>query len=144
MGFAPNHNAMNIAEPIALYASLWKSLGGSDEIPFPGSAESYINVHSDCGQDQVARLHIYASLNPDKTAGEAFNVADQDVPNSWRDVWPGIVAYFGLKGIGPSEKLSGEAWVRSQTAKWEEWTKEKGLKPKVLENTCWGFMTIVA
>jgi hypothetical protein len=35
VGFVPNHNAMNIAEPIAFYCSLWKSLGSSDKIPIP-------------------------------------------------------------------------------------------------------------
>ncbi|KAK5109709.1 hypothetical protein LTR85_002287 [Meristemomyces frigidus] len=146
IGFVPNHNAMNLAEPIALYCSLWKSLGPSNEIPFPGTSETYSTLHSDCSQDVVARVHIFASLHPEITGGEAYNVADSDTSNSWEDVWPGIAAYFGLKGVGPlpEGQLAGEAWVRSESAEWDKWTREKQLKPNVLDNTCWGFMTVLA
>jgi len=111
VGFVPNHNAMNIAEPIALYCSLWESLGGSNKIPFPGTQPTYTTLHSDCSQDVVARMHIWASLNLDVTAGESFNVADADMSCSWESVWPGIAAYFGLEGVGPPEagQLAGEA-----------------------------------
>ncbi|KAK4545423.1 hypothetical protein LTR36_002773 [Oleoguttula mirabilis] len=146
IGFVPNHNAMNLAEPIALYCSLWKSLETSDEIPFPGTTTTYTSLHSDCSQDLVARIHIFASLHPEKTGGEAYNIADADVSNSWEAVWPGIAAYFGLKGVGPppNGQLAGEPWVKSRSPVWEKWTAEKQLKPKVLESTCWGFMTILA
>jgi hypothetical protein len=137
---------MNIAEPIALYCSLWKSLGGSDKIPFPGTKATYISLHSDCSQDVVARMHIWASLNPDVTAGESFNVADSDTSCSWESVWPGIAAYFGLEGVGPPEagQLAGEAWVKSKSAEWEAWMRGKQPKDEVLDNTCWGFMTTLA
>jgi hypothetical protein len=44
---------------------------------------------------------IYASLHPELTAGKSFNIADVDYSVSWSMVWPGITAYFGLKGVGP-------------------------------------------
>lgn len=146
VGFVPNHNPMNIAEPLGLYLSLWKSLSPSLNVPFPGTAESYTHLQSNISSDQLGRFHIYASLHPEKTAGKSFNIADVDEGLSWEMTWPGIAAYFGLKGVGPVAKggLSGEAWVKTQKAKWDSWTKEKGLRQKVLDNTCWGFMTIVA
>lgn len=101
VGFVPNHNPMNIAEPLGLYLALWKSLGKSDEVPFPGTEESYKHVHSNGSQDIIARLMIYASLHPELTAGKSFNIADVDYSVSWSMVWPGITAYFGLKGVGP-------------------------------------------
>jgi len=62
-------------------------------------------------------------------------------------VWPDIAAYFGLNGVGPlpsGQKETGEAWVKSRKDRWESWTKENGLRERVLDNTCWDFMTIVA
>lgn len=147
IGFVPNHNAMNIAEPLGLYLSLWKDFGGSEEVPFPGTEESYGHLQSNGNQDIVARFTIYASLHPEVTKGKSFNIADVDFGVSWSMAWEGIAAYFGLKGVGPLEsgqEETGENWVKSQKEKWDAWTKEKGLREKVLDNTCWGFMTVVA
>lgn len=138
---------MNLAEPFALYLSLWKSLRPSNPVPFPGTAESYTHWQSNISSDQLGKFHIYASLHPEQTAGEAFNIADEDRPVSFQMVWSDIAAFFGLKGIGPileSEGLSGENWVMAQKEIWGKWTKENGLREKVIDNTCWDFMTIVA
>ncbi|RDW77831.1 hypothetical protein BP6252_05884 [Coleophoma cylindrospora] len=146
VGFVPNHNPMNIAEPIGLYLSLWKSLESSPEVPFPGNESAYTHFHSDCSQDLVAKLHIFASLHPDKSAGKSFNIADVDYPVSWEMVWPGICQYFDLKGVGPlpeGQGFAGEPWARSHSDKWDIWTKDNDLRPQVLNKTCWDFMTIV-
>jgi hypothetical protein len=136
---------MNIAEPLALYASLWKSLSPSKQIPFPGTMDSYTHLQSNISSDQLGRFHIYASLHPELTAGKAFNIADVDEGLSWATVWPGIVAYFGLEGMGPVEKDvgSGELWVKGKQGEWEQWTRGNGLRMEVLEKTCWEFMTVV-
>jgi hypothetical protein len=135
---------MNIAEPLALYLSLWKSLRPSNPVPFPGTAESYEHLQSNISSDQLGKFHIYVSLHAELTASEAFNIADTDNGLSWKMVWPDIAAYFGLAGVGPvSEGLSGEKWVMAQRETWGKWIKENGLREKVLDNTCWGFMTIV-
>lgn len=140
----PNHNPMNIAEPLALYLSLWKSFAASSKVPFPGTSESWTHLQSNISSDQLGRFHIFASLNPDLTAGKAFNIADTDEGMSWEMVWPGIAAYFGLEGVGPSvDGNSGERWVKSLETKWDGWTEENGLREKVLNNTCWEFMTVV-
>ncbi|KAE9371307.1 hypothetical protein N431DRAFT_545584 [Stipitochalara longipes BDJ] len=146
VGFVPNHNPMNLAEPLALYASLWKSLSSSTKIPFPGTLESYMHLQSNISSDQLGRFHIYASLHPDLTAGKAFNIADEDKGLSFAMVWPGIAAYFGLEGVGPVERegRSGEKWVMEKRGEWDEWTRKNGLREKVLEKTCWDFMTVVA
>ncbi|PVH73631.1 hypothetical protein DL98DRAFT_519818 [Cadophora sp. DSE1049] len=146
--FVPNHNPMSLAEPLALYLSLWKSLSPSKAVPFPGTAESYTHIQSNISTDQLGRFHIFASLHPEQTAGKAFNIADEDGGISFEMVWPGIAAYFGLEGIGPVEDgdmkgFSGEGWVRGQKAEWEAWTRESGLRAGVIENTCWSFITVV-
>jgi hypothetical protein len=136
---------MNIAEPLALYASLWKALSPSKQIPFPGTLESYTHLQSNISSDQLGRFHIYASLHPELTAGNAYNIADEDNGLSWAMVWPGIVGYFGLEGVGPveDEGRSGEMWVRGKKAAWDEWERENALREKVLDRTCWEFMTVV-
>ncbi|KAF8855381.1 hypothetical protein BDZ45DRAFT_793509 [Acephala macrosclerotiorum] len=146
VGFVPNHNPMKIAEPLALYLSLWKSLSPNLPVLFPGTAESHTHQQSNISSDQLGRFHVYVSLHPELTAGKAFNIVDEDRGISWEMVWPGIVKYFGLLGVGPLNeggKLGGEGWVKSQKDRWDPWTKENGLRPKVLNNTCWEFMTIV-
>jgi hypothetical protein len=140
--FVPNHNPMNIAEPLALYLSLRKSLFPSFEAPFPGTSQSYTHLQSNISSDQVGRFHIYASLHLELIAGKAFNIADVGESLSWEMVWPGIAQYFGLKGVGP-EVLKGEEWVGAQKDRWDSWTSENGLRKKVLDNTCWDFMTTV-
>lgn len=140
---------MNLAEPLALYASLWASLTPpGTPIPFPGTAASYTHIQSNISSDQLGRFHIYASLHPELTAGKAFNIADQDKGISFEMVWKGIVGYFGLVGIGPVEGgeekgESGEGWVRRQKDVWGSWEGENGLRKGVIEGTCWGFMTTV-
>lgn len=37
----------------------------------------------------------------------------------------------------------GEYWVRSHREHWESWTKENGLREKMLDNTSWEFTTTV-
>ena len=91
-------------------------------------------------------MHICASVNPEQTAGCSFNISDADQSSSWEIVWPGICKYFGLEAAGPAQdgSLTGEAWVKSQQDRWDEWEKEKGLKTGILQGTAWGFMTTVA
>jgi len=135
---------MNIAEPLALYLSLWKSLSPTLPVPFPGTKDSYRHLQSNISSDQLGRFHIFASLHPDKTAGKAFNIADVDEGLSWQMVWPGITSYFGLEAAGPVEGgMSGEEWVMSKKMVWDSWTRDKGLREKVLDRTCWGFMSVV-
>ncbi|KAN0096263.1 hypothetical protein V8E51_015068 [Hyaloscypha variabilis] len=114
VGFVPNHNSMNLAEPIALYF--------------------------------LGRFHIYASFHPELTVGKAFNIADEDNGLIFEMVWPGIAAYFGLEGVGPveGEEVSCEKWVLGKKGEWDEWTRKNWLREKVLQKTCWDFMTVVA
>jgi hypothetical protein len=137
---------MNIAQPMALYISLWKFLNPRTPVPFPGTKLSYTHLHSDCSQDQAAKMHIYASLHPKHTAERSFNIADMDEPNSWEMVWPGICQYFGLEAAGPPESgsLAGEAWVISRQAHWDNWATSQNIKKDVLGETAWNFLTTVA
>ncbi|KAI9749645.1 MAG: DNA polymerase zeta [Chaenotheca gracillima] len=142
IGFVPNNNFMNLAQALGLFLSLWRSLKGPEpSVPFPGSEKAYRALHTDTSQDILAKAHIHTSLHPDQTQGKAFNVADGPV-TSWEKVWPGVCAFFGLRGAPPAEGgLTGEKWVHSVKGEWAAWEKNNGLRGGMLESTGWGFMT---
>jgi hypothetical protein len=54
----------------------------------------------------ISKLSIWASLRPDKTSGEIFNVADIAQPSSMEERRPKIAAYFGLQGVAPLDDNS--------------------------------------
>ena len=60
------------------------------EMVFPGVGV-WKARRSDSSQDVLARFHVYASLNPQRTAERAFNIADEEVI-TWEQIWPGISA----------------------------------------------------
>lgn len=55
VGFVPQNNAMNIAQAVALFLSLWKEVEkqGDEvrEVPFPGSREAWTAPHTDTSQE---------------------------------------------------------------------------------------------
>lgn len=137
---------MNIAQPLAIYLSLWRSFNLDKPAPFPGTPTSYKFLQTNGFQDQVAKMHIFVSLHPEKTAEGSYNIADEDFGQSWEMIWGDICEYFGVRAVGPAEdgSLTGEAWVMSQQDRWENWEKEKGLKLGIVRETAWAFMTTVA
>ncbi|KAJ9611201.1 hypothetical protein H2200_004384 [Cladophialophora chaetospira] len=145
IGFVPNGNPMTIAHPIGLYLSLWKSLQETDIVPFPGTETSYRTLHTDSAQDLLGDFTIYVSMQPDKTAGRSFNIADNDGV-TWESTWPGICSCFGLKGTGPLDDpsfLQGERWVMEQKSDWANWEEAQGLKRGTIEKAPWEFFTII-
>jgi hypothetical protein len=145
VGFVPNGNPMNLAQPISIYLSLWRTYNPGKPAPFPGTTTSYKFKQSNGFQDIIARMHIYVSLHPEKTAGGSYNIADEDFGQSWEMIWGRVCKYFGVEAAGPAEDgtPTGEAWVMSQQGHWESWENEKGLKPGIVSETAWGFMTTV-
>lgn len=51
----------------------------------------------------IARFSIWASLHPEKSDGEVFNIVDQTRPLSMKTHWPVIANFFGLEGTSPTE-----------------------------------------
>ncbi|MDI1492514.1 MAG: hypothetical protein OHK93_003728 [Ramalina farinacea] len=141
IGFVPNNNAMNLAQALALFLSMYASVEGrGSEVPYPGTDDAYKSLHTDTSQDILARFHIHASLHPDAVNGRAFNVADGEAV-SWEAVWPEICKYFGLNGVAPDpSKSTGAQWMREHRPQWAKWIKNKGLKEGALEGTTWDFM----
>ncbi|MCJ1311223.1 hypothetical protein MMC25_004894 [Agyrium rufum] len=158
VGFVPNHNAMNLAQCLGLFLEFWKWREGKSKkdgwrrVEFPGDEKNWTGLHSDTNQDVLARFHIFAALNPNKTREQAFNVADGD-DVAWKDVWPGVCAWFGLTGIGPSSPPStsesgepskkGVEYVHEHESEWAVFEQELDLREGTMRATGWEFMDAV-
>lgn len=146
VGFVPQNNAMNIAQALGLFLSLWREVEGQgSDVRFPGNNDAWTALHTDTSQDILARFHIYASLRAEQTSERAFNVTDGPA-TTWEEVWPQVCAYFGLKGIAPEssgEPFSAQTWMESHQGDWASWVSRNGLKEGALEGTSWEFMQAV-
>ncbi|TKA60631.1 hypothetical protein B0A55_10590 [Friedmanniomyces simplex] len=119
--------------------------GEGSAVGFPGSVEAWEAVHTDTSQDILARFHIFASLRPQETSERAFNVVDGPA-TTWREVWPEVCAYFGLRGIAPESSdapFSAQKWMEDHQSEWAKWISTNGLKEGALEGTSWEFMQAV-
>ena len=145
IGFVPNHNAMNLAQCLALFFSFYKwKEGQGAEIAFPGSKKAWTARHTDTHQDILAKFHIWSALRPEQVKGKAFNIADGQVI-SWADIWPGISSWFDLKGVGPtaSSQEQGGSYVSAHQSLWPEFEKSTGLREGTMAATGWPFMDAI-
>ncbi|KAF2790625.1 hypothetical protein K505DRAFT_311066 [Melanomma pulvis-pyrius CBS 109.77] len=109
IGFTPNGSGFSLAGHWAVYLYCWKLIYGEGaEVPYPGTKQGYESLYSETSSGTLARVGIYAALNPEKLAGKIVNVADSVTPGSMSERWPQIVKWFGLKGVGPKEGASVE------------------------------------
>jgi len=145
VGFVPNHNAMNIAQALALFLSFYAFREGQGaRVPYPGPAAVFTSRHTDVSQDRLARFHIFVSLHPDRTSTQAFNVGDEDQGSTWAKKWPVLASYFGLVGTGPVEgAVSGVEYVMAHKAEWAGFIAQTGIKEDSFEKTGWNFMWLI-
>ena len=96
-----NHNPINIAEPLGLYLLLWRSLGRSEEVPFPGTEKSDQHAHSNGSQDITARFTIYVCIFASGVdGGEELQYRRYRLSCLLGHGVAWYSAYFGLKGWG--------------------------------------------
>ncbi|GAB1194346.1 hypothetical protein APSETT444_003591 [Aspergillus pseudonomiae] len=130
IGFVPNNNAYNIAQWIALYLSLYRKIHGEGaEVVFPGT-KSWTIQSNDSSQDIIARFAIHASLHPEISAGQSFNIADEAQSTSWSVKWPIMCQYFGLKGVAPINGPGPDptAFLHEHQDEWLAMEKEYNLQ----------------
>lgn len=103
IGFVPNGSAFNLAAHWATYLSLYALVQGAGAgVPFPGTLKAYDSLYNEASAEIIAKSTVWASLHPEQTRdGQIFNVADQTKPESMRERWPKLAAYFGLEGTAP-------------------------------------------
>ncbi|KAH8805146.1 hypothetical protein F5884DRAFT_441544 [Xylogone sp. PMI_703] len=147
VGFVPNNNVMNLAQALGLFLAFYASREGPGAtVQFPGNDVVYNALHTDVAQTTVARMHIYASLHPDATSEQVFNVGDAPGGTSWAVKWPALCDWFGLKGVSrdaSSPTPSGEEYMRMHQQEWTAWETRNGLKRKVLEAASWDFLKVM-
>ena len=81
----------------------------------------------------MAKFSIWASLNPDKTSGESFNIADHDSPASWSERWPIICEWFDLIGTPPVEGSTQPMYyLKSHLSTWDKLVNDHGLKKNLI------------
>ena len=142
IGFVPGSNAMNLAQGIAFYLSLYREVHGPGaKIPFPGTMHGYNSTHSDTFQDILSKMEIFAALNRDRCShGSSFNVADGHAV-SWAQVWPGICAYFGLVGDGPGDQVvKVQQFVSDHQETWKQLANDRGLRAGSIADFNWPFV----
>ena len=140
VGFVPGSNAMNMAQGIAIYLSIFKAVRGKGaKVPFPGREHGYHSTHSDTFQDILAKMEIFAAVNPGSCGdGGVFNVADGQTV-TWAQVWPRLCEHFGLVGGGPAEgSVPIEAFVKQHKQAWADLAKEYDLNANLVEEQGWG------
>lgn len=142
VGFTPAKNAMNMAQGMAIYLTIYREVKGAGAtVPFPGSEHGYKSTHHDTFQDILSKLEIYAALNPAKCGdGGVFNATDGRTI-SWAQVWPRLCEHFGLVGTGPAEGSERiENFVRGNRSTWTALAKKHNLKEAVIDEQGWGHL----
>ena len=52
---------------------------------------------------------IYASLHPETCGGgRLFNIADNETPCRYGELWPQLAKWFGLVGVGPADNMQDQ------------------------------------
>lgn len=121
IGFTPNGSQFSLALHWAQYLSLYafnhgigpytqnKSASTEVQVPFPGSAAGATSLHTPVSSKTIARLMIFASLHPETCGGgQLFNIADNETPLSYGELWPHLAKWFGLVGTVPGASQDGD------------------------------------
>lgn len=117
VGFTPNGSAFSLALHWGQYLSLyaWNHRDQkTTNVPFPGNEEAYHSRFTPVSTRILGEIAAYAALNQDKCRGKILNAADRAAPTTWAELWPQLVADFGMVGIGPVNEgdLEGDSKLK--------------------------------
>jgi len=113
--------AMNTVPVIGIFASLCREEGRP--FCYPGHV-AYPREAVDARL--IGDAAVWAAGNP-QAWGEHYNLTNGEV-FSWRDLWPGLAAFLGVKP-GPDTPLRLAEYLPSRAALWDEIVKKHGLRP---------------
>ncbi|CAH0055081.1 unnamed protein product [Clonostachys solani] len=145
VGFSPSSNFMNLAQGLGVVFSLYKEVKGAEaSFPFPGTLRGYNATFTDTSQDILAKMEIFAALNPETCGnGAVINVADGPTM-TWAQLWPRLCEHFGLVGTGPQDSgISIQDFVSKHKDAWVDIARRHGLSENVVENMNWAFIHFV-
>lgn len=105
VGFTPNGSAFSLALHWAQYLSLYAAKHRGEKgvkVPFPGVEAAYRAKFTPVSTKILGRISVHAALDPAKCGGKILNTADRARPTTWEELWPKIVAWFGMIGVAPT------------------------------------------
>ncbi|KAK9807633.1 hypothetical protein WJX72_004890 [[Myrmecia] bisecta] len=117
-------SVMNISVSIAVYASICKELR-LEALSFPGTELSWNALNDYVDVDLLAEASIYCATHKE-TANQAFNINTGDYWR-WRDVWPKIADFFGMKS-GYPQPLELTEMMKDKEPVWDDMIKKHGLE----------------
>ena len=117
-------NPMNLIMVLAVYATISKALG----LPLrhPGSETNARALYNVTDSELLARACVWMATDP-AAANEPFNITNGDIFR-WRDMWPAIADYFGMKTAQP-QKINLAHMMADKGRLWERLVKEYNLQP---------------
>jgi nucleoside-diphosphate-sugar epimerase len=134
VGFAVG-NPMNLANLIAVYATLCKTLN----VPFrfPGSLKAYDVLVNVTDAHLLAQGMEWVSTH-EACNGEIFNVTNGDVFR-WSQLWPRFAEYFGVAYAEPIT-FPLQEYMADKAELWQQLVQQHGLQNHELgELVQWGF-----
>jgi len=134
VGFAVG-NPMNLANLIAVYASLCKAL----KVPFrfPGSLKAYDVLVNVTDANLLAKGMEWVSTHAECN-GEIFNVTNGDIFR-WSQLWPRFAAYFGVDYAEPIT-FPLQEYMADKAELWQQLVQQHGLKNHSIDELVqWGF-----
>lgn len=115
-------NPMNLANVIAIYASMSKELGLPLRFPGrPGAYDSLLEV-TDAGL--LARATVWAATTA-SCANQALNITNGDLFR-WSEMWPKIAKYFALD-VAPPLPMNLSTIMADKGPLWSEMVARQGL-----------------
>lgn len=107
VGFTPNGSAFSLALHWGQYLSLYAQNHNDRKnvkVPFPGIESAYRAKFTPVSTRILGEIAVYAALNQSKCSGKILNAADSATPTTFAELWPKIVADFGMIGTGPVDQ----------------------------------------
>lgn len=118
-------NAMNMAQTLAVYASICRETGRP--FVFPGSVEQY-NAVTDVTDAGILAKQLHWAATTPEAANTAFNIANGEVFR-WTWLWEQIAGYFGLEvGAYPGHPVPLEGQMADAPAIWAGMVAKHGLQ----------------
>jgi nucleoside-diphosphate-sugar epimerase len=121
-GFAVG-NPMNLVMVLAVYATISKALG----LPLrhPGSEANARALYNVTDSGLLARACVWMATEP-TAANEPFNITNGDIFR-WKDMWPAIADYFGMKTAEP-QKIDLVHMMADKASLWNRLAREHRLQ----------------
>jgi len=117
---------MNIIAAIGVYATILREAG--EPFCFPGGG-IYVTACTD--SRLIAQAVEFCATNP-RVAGETFNIVNGDAI-VWRDMWPGLAAFFNMT-VGDDKPIRLAEAMPRRAAEWDRVVAKHGLRPTTMES----------